>query len=474
MNSRGSNLGLREERALAASGRRKKQRKTSLSHLPKAKQAEILWVKKLIFAKFEEAIAGRRAPEVRDGKILKLVLHGPHASGAWVDDPSGRYFADYDFLVLVSSDRLADVGEFWLECEKKLLFASVNGEDLRTPVRLTILSFERFSDQIHQGNRYLQNIMEECVVLHDADPTAWPDCNAVVALDVAAEAELHLEEGLALVAEFLGSAKVSAANGWFRKAAFDLHQATERLYNIALLVLVGRTPHTHNIVDLRKLAESASEQLRVVWPTETKEDRRCFELLRAAYNKSRYHRHYRVAGSEAAWMIEQVEYLSDLVSEVCDAWIDRLNSSQGELVTTPTPDAADARRQGTGEANDRGQVEGEQTGLDSERRQVRDACAVDIRSRNFRTPILRQGLSRAVVEPRVPQESIASDERKLLAAAVTALPEPIRDVFLLSRISGLSYAEIAHHLDLDIHLVESRLSEALIALDQAVSSETTG
>lgn len=449
MNSRGSNLGLIEERALAASARRKKQRKTSLSHLPKAKRAEILWVKKLIFAEFEEAIAGRRAPEVRDGKILKLVLHGPHASGAWVDDPSGRYFADYDVLVLVSSDRVADVGEFWLECEKKLLFASVNGENLRTPVRLTILSFERFSDQIHQGNRYFQNIMEEGVVLHDADPTSWPDRNAVAPLDLAAEAEIHLEEGLALVAEFLGSAKLSAANGWFRKAAFDLHQATERLYNIALLVLVGRTPHTHNIVDLRKLAESASEQLRGVWPTETKEDRRCFELLRAAYNKSRYNRHYRVTGSEAAWMIEQVEFLSDLVNEVCDAWIDE-----------------------TGEADDRGNVEGEQTGVDSERRNSRNACAKNMEGRSLRPPILAQRLP--TLASQAPQESISSDERKPLAAAVTALPEPTRDVFLLSRISGLSYAEIAHHLDLDIPSVENRLSEALIALSQAASFETTG
>ena len=53
---------------------------------------------------------------------MKLLLHGPYASGAWVDDPGGRYFADYDLLVLVSSERLADVGEFWLECERSLLF----------------------------------------------------------------------------------------------------------------------------------------------------------------------------------------------------------------------------------------------------------------------------------------------------------------------------------------------------------------
>jgi len=450
MNNRGSNLGLREERALSPSSRRRNQRKTSLSHLPKAKRTEIAWVKKLIFAEFEEAIAGRRAPEVRDGAILKLVLHGPYASGAWVDDAGGRYFADYDFLILVSSDKLADVGEFWLECEKKLLFASTNRDDLGAPVRLTVLSFQRFSDLVEQGDRYFQNIMEEGVVLHDADPISWPLPDVTAAVDLAADAELHLEDGMALVTEFLGSAKLSAANGWPRKAAFDLHQATERLYNIVLLVLVGRTPHTHNIVELRKLAEAASEQLRGVWPTETKHDRRCFELLRAAYNKSRYNRYYRVADSEAAWMIEQVEYLAELVEEVCDTWIHRLNSLPDERVRTLRPDATVSRREGIGEIDDDGRVDGEQTVV-----------------AGGQTPI-----GGSFAESLVPQGSFTPDERKLLAAAITALPEPIRDVFLLSRISGLSYPEIARHLDLDIHSVEHRFREALIALDQAVRVES--
>ena len=154
--------------------------------------------------------------------------------------------------------------------------------------------------------------------------------------------------------------------------------------------------------------------------------------------------------------------------------MDRLNNSQGELVPTLRPDAADARCKGGGEADDRGHMEREQTLADSGRRQIRNACAVNIQRLNFRTPILSQRLSRTVAASHLTQESINSDERKCLAAAVTALPEPIRDVFLLSRMSGLSYAEIAHHLDLDIHLVENRLSEALAALSQAVHFEITG
>jgi uncharacterized protein len=321
MNSRGSNLGLREERALRGGDGKRKQPRTSLDHLPEAKKAEILWVKNLIFEEFAAAIDGRRADDLRDGKILRLILHGPYATGAWVDDPAGIYFADYEMLVVVSSERLADVGEFWLECERKLLFATTNHEHLRTPVRLTVLSLTGIDREVEQGDRYFQRVLDEGVILHDTLGLYRPAHVTAPKCDLVAEPNFHLEEGLALVDEFLGSAKFSFTKGWRRKAAFDLHQATERLYNIVLLVLVGRTPHTHNIVQLRRLAEAATHRLRDVWPAETKEDRRCFELLRSAYNKARYNRHYRVSEDELQWMLNQVEYLYDLTEEVCDGWI---------------------------------------------------------------------------------------------------------------------------------------------------------
>ena len=336
MNSRGSNLGLREERTLRGADGKRKQPRTSLDHLPEAKKAEILWVKNLIFEEFAAAIDGRRADDVRDGKILRLILHGPYATGAWVDDPAGIYFADYEMLAVVSSDRLADVGEFWLECERKLLFATTNREHLRTPVRLTVQSLAGIDRQVEQGDRYFHRVLDEGVVLHDTLGLLRPEHVTAPNGDGAAEATFHLEEGLALVDEFLGSAKLSFAKGWRRKAAFDLHQATERLYNIVLLVLVGRTPHTHNIVQLRRLAEGATDRLSDVWPAETKEDRRCFELLRSAYNKARYNRYYRVSEDELRWMLDQVEYLYDLTEEVCDGWIAGHESALDAQAATST------------------------------------------------------------------------------------------------------------------------------------------
>lgn len=354
MNSRGSNLGLREERTLRGADGKRKQPRTSLDHLPEAKKAEILWVKNLIFEEFAAAIEGRRADDVRDGKILRLILHGPYATGAWVDDPAGIYFADYEMLAVVSSDRLADVGEFWLECERKLLFATTNREHLRTPVRLTVQSLAGIDRQVEQGDRYFHRVLDEGVVLHDTLGLLRPEHVTAPNGDVAAEATFHLEEGLALVDEFLGSAKLSFAKGWRRKAAFDLHQATERLYNIVLLVLVGRTPHTHNIVQLRRLAEGATDRLSDVWPAETKEDRRCFELLRSAYNKARYNRYYRVSEDELRWMLDQVEYLYDLTEEVCDGWIAGQESAlDAQAPTSPSAELRPLGRRARAAMEDR-------------------------------------------------------------------------------------------------------------------------
>lgn len=354
MNSRGSNLGLREERTLRGAEGKRKQPRTSLDHLPDAKKAEILWVKNLIFEEFAAAIDGRRADDVRDGKILRLILHGPYATGAWVDDPAGIYFADYEMLAVVSTERLADVGEFWLECERKLLFATTNREHLRTPVRLTVQSLAGIDRQVEQGDRYFQRVLDEGVVLHDTLGLLRPENVTAPNGDVAAEATFHLEEGLALVDEFLGSAKLSFVKGWRRKAAFDLHQATERLYNIVLLVLVGRTPHTHNIVQLRRLAEGATDRLSDVWPAETKEDRRCFELLRSAYNKARYNRHYRVSEDELRWMLDQVEYLYDLTEEVCDGWIAGQESAlDAQAATSPSAELRPLGRRARAAVEDR-------------------------------------------------------------------------------------------------------------------------
>jgi HEPN domain-containing protein len=107
-------------------------------------------------------------------------------------------------------------------------------------------------------------------------------------------------------------------------AAFQLHQATERFYHCLFLVRTLYSPKTHNLNRLREQAESLEPTLRAVWPTDTKFEKRCYELLRAAYVKARYSRQYRIAADELAWIGERVRLLRDVVEAACAQRIDQL------------------------------------------------------------------------------------------------------------------------------------------------------
>ncbi|MDZ7721818.1 MAG: RNA polymerase sigma-70 factor [candidate division KSB1 bacterium] len=54
-----------------------------------------------------------------------------------------------------------------------------------------------------------------------------------------------------------------------------------------------------------------------------------------------------------------------------------------------------------------------------------------------------------------------SDLQLALQNAITDLPEPVREVFVLGRYEGYTYAEIAVQLEVSVKTVESRMSNAL-------------
>lgn len=57
-----------------------------------------------------------------------------------------------------------------------------------------------------------------------------------------------------------------------------------------------------------------------------------------------------------------------------------------------------------------------------------------------------------------------------MAKAVLRLPTGLRDVFLLHRLGGRSYEQIAEQLGLERDEVQARLAEALIRVGRAVDS----
>lgn len=293
--------------------------KSSVDHLPESKRHELAFVVETIRKGFAFAIARRTMPRLRGGKLLKLILFGSYARGDWVEDPVGRYFSDYDLLVVVDREELTDVPEFWAKTEEQLLAELASGRNLRTPVSLIYHSLDDVNEKLRLGRYFFMDIVREGVVLFEEPGHPFAEPKPLTAAEALRESRDYFEEWFESAGDFLQSAADARGRGKSKLAAFLLHQATERYYHCLFLVRTLYSPKTHNLNQLRQLAEAMEPRLKETWPRTTKFERRCYELLRDAYVKARYSRHYRISDEQLGWLSSRVELLQSVVRELCEA-----------------------------------------------------------------------------------------------------------------------------------------------------------
>jgi HEPN domain-containing protein/predicted nucleotidyltransferase len=291
--------------------------KTDFSGLPAGKQRELHHLVEILLEEFGKVVAARKAPRLKGGQVLKIILFGSYARGDWVEDPIGRYFSDYDLLIVVDHEDLTDTVEFWDTAEARILQELSDGQTLRTPVNFIVHSLQDVNHQLERGRYFFTDILRDGILLHSLPgfPLAKPA--ALAPKTVLEEAQGYFEQWIESSAEFFDDFVENVARDRPKKAAFELHQAAEHLYNAILLTLTLYTPKSHNLVRLRNLAEPLDARLADVWPRETKFEKRSFELLREAYIKARYSRHYRISADELAWLGERVRRLREVAETVC-------------------------------------------------------------------------------------------------------------------------------------------------------------
>jgi uncharacterized protein len=292
--------------------------KTSLDHLPEGKRRELAFVVEAIRDGFAFAIARRTMPRLRGGKLLKIILFGSYARGDWIEDPVGRYFSDYDLLVVVDREELTDVPEFWAKTEERLLEELASGRDLRTPVSIIYHSLDDVNEKLRLGRYFFIDIVREGVLLFDEPGFPFVEPRPLTPAQALRETQEYYEEWFETAVQFFRQYRHAVEDRALKVAAFQLHQAAERLYHCLLLVRTLYSPKTHNLNQLRQLTEGIEPQLKAVWPRETKFERRCYELLREAYVKARYSRQYRITDEQLEWLSGRVELLQRIVREVSE------------------------------------------------------------------------------------------------------------------------------------------------------------
>lgn len=297
--------------------------RTDLDHLPHGKQRELARVTEILFEEFADAMAGASSPKKKQGRILKIILFGSYARGTWVDEPhtAKGYLSDYDLLIVVNHQTLVDFATYWYRAEDRMMRET----GIRTPVNFIVHTMEEVNDALRQGQYFFTDIVKEGIALYDLKgSTPFVTPQPQTAEEIYTTALKHFDFWMPLAQHSLKLSRDSIKDRVLRDAAFLLHQAVERTYTCFLLVETNYSPATHSIKFLRSLAEQIDSNLITVWPRETKQDRRTFELLKRGYIDARYSEHYVITEEELAWLGSRAAKLQELVEALARNKISRL------------------------------------------------------------------------------------------------------------------------------------------------------
>ncbi|MCT4644785.1 MAG: HEPN domain-containing protein [Carboxylicivirga sp.] len=278
---------------------------TNLKHLPENKQDEIKELAELLSS---------------SDKVLMVVLFGSYARGSWVQDryiEKGilfEYESDYDLLVILDHDDMSLQNHFENRIKKEL----INTGKLKTPVACIFHGIDQVNEALSTGHYFFSDIKKDGIVLVRKGTISLVEPRVLAPKELALKAQEYFDQWFLSANEFLISFNSNLKRGSFNIAAFELHQATERLYVAILLVFTGYRPKTHSLDALSARVEILDERFKEVFPRNTDEEKNLFRLLHRAYIDARYKMdEYQITKKDLNYLDERVKFLQKLTIEIC-------------------------------------------------------------------------------------------------------------------------------------------------------------
>ncbi|CAM3664341.1 HEPN domain protein [Vibrio aerogenes CECT 7868] len=287
--------------------------KTSLDHLPEYKQHELAQISSILRNTLDDYLVGKSEGK-RAFKIHKIILFGSHAKGGWVSDIPNGYVSDYDILVIVNTPALAEEDIVWHKAEEQ-----IERQVKSAPLGLIVHTLSEVNEQLQNGHYFFKDIRQEGILLFDANKRELAQPGDLTAQERRAIAQGHFDHWFVSAQQFFTSYHDDLERQWLSKAAFELHQSTERFFACTLLTLTNYLPKTHNIEKLKKYCADQEIAFAGLFPMDDKFHRRSFRRLQRAYIDARYSMHYEITEEELVYLAEEAEKLKILTEQVCRA-----------------------------------------------------------------------------------------------------------------------------------------------------------
>jgi uncharacterized protein len=278
--------------------------KKALSHLPTHKREELKKITSIITGKVD---------------VEMIILFGSYARGNWVENTyteghiTYEYKSDYDILVVVKEKADANRLNLWRHVEAVIHHTRT----IKTWATLIVHGLNEVNRELSMGQYFFTDIKKEGVLLYDSKRFRLARARKLSPEERKQTAQQDFNYWFRSSRSFLIDFGHAFKRRDYCKAAFELHQATERFYITTLLVFTHYKPKEHDISTLGKQVNNLDPRFFSVFPRSTPEEERLFDLLKRAYIDARYKREYRITKKELEYLAGRVRKLQRLTRGIC-------------------------------------------------------------------------------------------------------------------------------------------------------------
>ncbi|MDR2039802.1 MAG: HEPN domain-containing protein [Bacteroidales bacterium] len=281
--------------------------KQSIAHLPKRKQDDLLFLVKSVL----ELI-----PETQ-----MIILYGSYATGKYVERDerieSGRrisYMSDYDILIVTHGIKDKIAGQKLDVVEQNYY----TDPDLQTPVQFINDDIKKLNKDLSEGRYFYTQIKKEGILLYNNGRFKLARRRKLRYDEIKKQAEEYFVDKYRSAEEFLEIADFTYSKGWYKKTAFNLHQTCENLFYAVRLVFTLENSKQHNLSKLLASVKSYSNEFVQVFPRQTAEEKRLFDLIKSAYVEARYIPEFQATKKDIEALIPTIDRFFELVKRLCE------------------------------------------------------------------------------------------------------------------------------------------------------------
>lgn len=284
--------------------------KKSIAYLPKRKQEDLNFLVQEI---------NKRLPQAE-----MIILYGSYARNEFVDYDervefgiTTTYMSDYDILVVTSGIADKNAGHI-LDNIDDLYYKD---PDKQTPVNFINDDIKKLNKDLEEGRYFYTQIKEEGIMLYYSGKFKLARRRKLNFDEIKQQAQEYFNDKFESAEGFLRGAKFYYSDKNFKLSSFLLHQACENYYYSIRLVHTLKSNKQHNLTKLTSSVRRYSPDLATVFSLNTGEEKRLFNLIKAAYVEARYNPKFLVTKEDIDALIPKVELLRDITKRICEVKI---------------------------------------------------------------------------------------------------------------------------------------------------------